>query len=125
MRKSLSLGLALAATWAVAIPATGQEKIELNVLYAGTPESTRTADFVGFLRDHFTTVGTTSYTNFKASEADAFDVVIFDCEIRPQPGRIGLEPRPKLPEDFNRASVMIGGPGTLLAEGFQSKIDWL
>ena len=125
MRKTLALGLTLTATWAVATPATSQEKIALDVLYAGTPDSAWTADFVGFLREHFSTVGTTSYTNFQAEEANPYDVVIFDCEIRPQPGRIGLEPRPKLPEDFNRASVMIGGPGTLLAESFKSKIDWL
>jgi hypothetical protein len=125
MRTALSLGITLAASWALAIPALAQDKLDLRVLYAGTPDSARTADFMGFLREHFTTVGTTSYTNFRAEEADPYDVVIFDCEIRPQPGRIGLEPRPKLPDTFNRASVMIGGPGTLLAESFKSKIDWL
>tara|TARA_R110002072_G_scaffold25443_6_gene85216 strand:+ start:176686 stop:177075 length:390 start_codon:yes stop_codon:yes gene_type:complete len=104
---------------------TDSARIDLAVLVTGIPDSDRLADFERFLGQHFTKVGTASYSKFRAEQADGYDVVLFDCEVRPQPGRIGLRPAPELSPDFARASVMISGAGALLAERkFESKIDW-
>tara|TARA_R110002096_G_scaffold60508_13_gene150867 strand:- start:159 stop:548 length:390 start_codon:yes stop_codon:yes gene_type:complete len=104
---------------------TDSARIDLAVLVTGIPDSDRLADFERFLGQHFTKVGTASYSKFRAEQADGYDVVLFDCEVRPQPGRIGLRPAPELSPDFARASVMISGAGALLAgRKFESKIDW-
>lgn len=100
------------------------EKIDLRVLMTGREEGTRRAEFVDFLRLHFKKVGAVSYSDFKPSDADGYDVVVFDAEIVPEPGRIGLPRRPQLPEDFARASVLVSGGGAGLARGLKIKTDW-
>jgi hypothetical protein len=117
---------ALAAVWcAGAAVADPDGKINLRVLYAGRPGDARTAEFVAFLGQHFTKVGEASYSDFEPKMADGYDVVLFDAAREPVPNRIGLPPKPKLPPDYDRASVLIGGAGVMAVEPFKPKLDWL
>jgi hypothetical protein len=103
----------------------GDAKIKLRVLYAGVPGDARTVEFVAFLEKHFTKVGQASYSQFQPKMADGYDVVLFDAEPKPTPGHIGLPSSPNLPEDYDRASVLIAGAGVLAVRQLQTKIDWL
>ena len=118
----------------IALPAQGLEsestleaarqKSDLRILVTGIVGSERLERYAEFLRGEFKTVGTTSYSKFRPEQAAAFDVVIFDCEYRPTPGRIGLPPSPKLPKDYDRASVFVSGAGSLIGRALKTKIDW-
>jgi hypothetical protein len=117
---------ALCAVWcADAASADPADKINLRVLYAGRPGDARTAEFVAFLGQHFTKVGEASYSDFEPKMADGYDVVLFDAARERVPNRIGLPPKPKLPPDYNRASVLIGGAGVMAVEPLKTKFDWL
>jgi hypothetical protein len=131
-------GSLLAALMALAVMAPTvrpAEKIALNVLYAGNPDSPRTKDFVAFLRQHFVKVGETSYEKFKPDEAKGYDVVVFDWTSiypRDKNGKINQNltsldsPKaPPLGREFDRPAVLIGAAGGFLAGHFQLKIDWL
>lgn len=125
MLRSLTPWAALAMSVLAPSVLAQDARIDLRVLYAGTPDTERTEDFREFLSRHFVEVGTASFKNFEVSDADGFDVVLFDCDIRPTPGSIGVETPPTLPAGFDKASVLIGGAGALLAERQKLKIDWL
>ena len=129
MWKRILLAALLATAFgsrAVAVePVDTADKIKLRVLYAGVPGEVRTADFVAFLEKHFTKVGQAGYSQFQPKMADEYDVVIFDAEPKPTPGHIGLPKRPSLPQDYNRASMLMSGAGVLAVRSMQPKIDWL
>jgi hypothetical protein len=93
-------------------------KINLRVLFAGKPGDARSKAFVGFLEEHFTKVGQASYSDFQPAMADQYDVVVFDS-----PASQGAAP--KLPANFNRASVLISGAGVRAIEPVKAKLDWL
>ena len=124
----LSVALALAAgvlpTQETARAVADDKKIDLAVLYVGSPDGPRTADFVAFLSSHFIRVGKTVYATFRAEEADPFDVVVLDVEMHPSENSIGIGPQPKLPPDYARATVLVNGPGVIVARQLGSKIDW-
>ena len=113
---------------ALAAPAqfdTAPEKVDLAVLYVGSEGGDRTADFVRFLDAHFIKVGTAVYPTFDANQADPYDVVVLDVEMRPTKNSIGIGPQPTLPPDYARATVLVNGPGVIVAERqLKSKIDW-
>jgi hypothetical protein len=50
----------------------------LSVLYAGPPASDPMEEFGSFLKANFKKVATCDFENFVRSDADGFDVVIFD-----------------------------------------------
>jgi len=109
-----------------AVPAPVLEKLPQRVLYAGTADSERTRQFVALLGEHFAAAAFADYSAFDPASADGFDVVIFDAEVRPTETTIGLPmSRPELPEDWDRPSVLIGAGGVMVAESFESKLDWL
>ena len=121
----LTSALSAQEAWKADGPAAdGQGKIDLRVLVTGVPQSARLEDFRKFLSARFRVVETTSYSAFVPKQADEFDVVVFDAEIKPQPGRIGLPKPPTLPEDFARASVLVSGGGAILARPLGLKTDW-
>jgi hypothetical protein len=106
--------------------ASDARRIPLRVLYAGSPEGARTADFLAFLRDEFSVVGQTSYPDFRPEEADAYDVVILDVEMHPTERSIGIGKQPTLPQDWSRATVLVNGPGVIIADRqLAAKLDWL
>ena len=117
------LGLLVLATPTLAQSVT-RPKIDLRVLVTGVPGSERLKDFHKFLREEFRVVGTTSYSDFREQDARDYDVVVFDAEITPTPGRIGLPKRPDLPRDFARASVLVAGGGAILARLLGLKTNW-
>jgi len=119
--------VALGAVWCAGVQAADPPaKINLRVLYAGRPGDARTAEFVAFLGQHFTKVGEVSYSDFEPKTADGYDVVIFDAASkRTTPNSLGLPKRPKLPPDYDRASVLIGGAGVMAVMPLQPKLDWL
>ncbi|MEO0479702.1 MAG: hypothetical protein AAF196_09500 [Planctomycetota bacterium] len=115
--------LPLEAAAAAAAPQT--DKVDLAVLYVGSDGGPRTEDFVRFLGEHFATVGSAVYPRFEASQANDYDVVILDAEMKPTDGSIGIGPQPQLPEDYDRATVLVNGPGVIVADRqFESKIGW-
>ena len=91
----------------------------------GRPGDARTTEFVAFLGQHFVKVGEASYSAFEPKMADEYDVVLFDAAREKTTNTIGLPPRPKLPLDYDRASVLIGGAGVMAVMPLQSKLDWL
>lgn len=98
----------------------------MGVLYVGSAESRRTDDFVEFLNNHFTRVGTAIYPQFTPNDADPYDVVVLDAEMRPSKNSIGIGPQPQLPADYSRATILVNGPGVIVADRqLHAKLDWL
>lgn len=106
------------------VPASGA-KISLRVLYAGVPAAPRTTEFVAFLEKHFAKVGQAPYSQFTPKMAEGYDVVIFDAEAKPTDSSIGLPKAPKLPMDYDRATVLVAGAGVMAVLPLKTKIDWL
>ena len=122
------------ALMACGIPARADEAIALKVLYAGNPGSERERDFVSFLQEHFVKVGKADYQTFTEDQAKGYDVVIFDwTSIYPRynDGKIKKElnglkspTAPRLPEQYDRPTILIGAAGGFLAMQLRLKIDW-
>ena len=106
------------------LPAQATDKIDVAVLVTGRDDGARRDDFAAFLRLHFARVGTASYSDFTATDAEGYDVVVLDAEVRPQPGRIGLPPMPQLGDDYARATVLVQGAGAIVGDRAERKIDW-
>jgi len=119
----LLCGLLAAVTPAQA-PAAADPKVSLDVLYVGSKDGARTPDFVAFLQQHFRRVNTAVYRDFQATDADPYDVVVLDVEMQPKENSIGIGPQPVLPAGYARATVLVNGPGVIVAEKLGSKIDW-
>jgi hypothetical protein len=96
------------------------EKIGLRILYAGQPGSDREQDFLGFLGDHFATVGTADFSKFAEAQAKDFDVVILDWD-----GKDIRAPLPNLSQDYARATVTVGVPGGILCSRLGLKTGYL
>ncbi len=111
-----------------------EEPMGLKVLYAGNPGSAREKDFVKFLGEHFAEVGTAHYSQFAEADAEGYDVVIFDWtsiyprdedgKIKKEFDRLNSPTPPKLPEDFDRPSILIGAAGGYVAMPLKLKLDW-
>jgi len=90
----------LAATGLVTV----QQRIALNVLYAGNPSSSRTTDFVDFLTFHFERVETIDLAKLTEKDAQRFDVVLLDHDTE-------RHPRPKFSDTYGVPTVTIGDAG--------------
>lgn len=123
----LSLALvALPFAQDAAATAPSPAKLPQRVLYAGTKDAERSRQFLDLLGEHFAAVEFADYSAFAPARADDFDVVIFDADVQPTERSIGLpSSRPQLPADWDRPSVLIGAGGVIVAEEFESKLDWL
>ncbi|WP_145188582.1 hypothetical protein [Planctomycetes bacterium Pla163] len=102
-----------------------REVLPQRVLYAGSPDCERSRQFMALLGEHFAAVEFTDYSGFTGAAADGFDVVVLDADVRPTERSIGLPRRPELADDYDRATVLIGAGGVIVAERFESKLDWL
>ncbi|PQO46425.1 hypothetical protein [Blastopirellula marina] len=135
LRSIISLIIPLiGAAWLLAeepLP-IGPKPETLRVLYAGDPDSERMVDFREFLEKHFAKVETTHYSQVSQEQAEKFDVVICDWSTalrRDKTGRVirsdfNKPPEvPKLPENFDIPTVLIGGPGTAVANRFHLVLD--
>jgi hypothetical protein len=128
--------LTLAAAFAFASSARADEPFPLKVLYAGNPGSDREKDYTSFLEKHFAKVGMTDYQKFTEDQARGYDVVIFDWTSiypRDKDGQIKKEfnglnspTPPKLTEQYDRPTILIGAAGGFVAVAFPGlKINWL
>ncbi|MHC4395666.1 MAG: hypothetical protein ACYS1A_08415 [Planctomycetota bacterium] len=98
----------------------GTEKIDLQILYVGHPNSSREKDFVQFLAEHFTQVKTGDLNEFKEDQANGFDVIILDYDGE------GLKaPRPKLSSEYTRPTVTVGVAGARICSGMSLKTGYL
>lgn len=73
-------------------------------------------EFESFLKTHFPEVATTDTSKFTESQANGFDVVIFDwTRTMDDSGRLRSEWRiqnpPRLSQEFSRPAVLIGETG--------------
>lgn len=109
----------------VASHAPAADKQPLRVLYCGDPGSPREAEFVAFLNQNFENVATGSFTRFKPSDADNFDVVILDWSRLYTPAGLRLPQRPILPPSYDRPTILVGGAGGTLGGELHLKLDWL
>jgi hypothetical protein len=96
------------------------EKIELRVLYAGHPKSSREEDFVGFLDRHFVKIGRTDLAEFKEEQAQGYDVVILDYD-----GAGFNSPLPRLSRDYIRPTVTMGVTGARVCDSLNLKPGYL
>jgi hypothetical protein len=126
--------LAWAALVALGPQSRADEPFPLKVLYAGNPDSDRQKDFTAFLGKHFAQVGTSDYSKFKESDAKGYDVVIFDWtsiyprdengKVKETIDRMNSPTPPKLSDDYDRPTILIGAAGGYLAQQLRLKIDW-
>ena len=78
------------------------EKIALNILYMGQPESARANDFARFLREHFTKVEVMDAAKFDPAQTAGCDVVILDYDSAA---------KLKLPPDYSKPTLLQGVNG--------------
>ena len=133
-RAALAAALVTLLTTSSLAANDGAQRIEWKVLYAGNPDSERTKDFEGFLKEHFVRVGTTDYSAFRESEADGYDVVIFDwTSIYPRDadgkidysrGSTSSPNPPQLTREFSRPAILIGAGGGSLCNRLNIAINW-
>jgi hypothetical protein len=85
------------------------EKISLNILYMGQPNSARANDFAQFLREHFAKVEVMDAAKFEPAQTAPYDVVILDYD----PATRGLARLAKLnlPADYAKPTVLEGSFG--------------
>ena len=103
MHRLAALAIGVAAMCASGVArADTTEKIALNILYMGEPESARAKDFAQFLGDHFTKVEVMDAANFDPAQTAPYDVVIFD------PAAKQLARFAKLPADYSKPTVLEG-----------------
>jgi len=87
-------------------------------------------EFESFLKKHFSEVATADTSKFTESQADGFDVVIFDwTRTMDDSGRLRSEWRiqnpPRLSQTFSRPAVLIGETGGRVTTELKLKLDWL
>lgn len=114
----------------LSIPAFSADPIQLKVIYSGNPGTERAVEFESFLKQHFSEVAVTNTSKFTESEADNFDVVIFDwTRTMDDTGRLRREWRianpPRLSESFSRPALLIGETGGRVTSELKLKLDWL
>ena len=95
-------------------------KIKLRILCTTSPKEGRTDDFVTFLNKHFIKVATTDYESFQEEQAQDFDVVIIDYGMR-RPGT----PTPHLTQNYSRATITMGVPGSMVCRRLNLKPGYL
>lgn len=112
--KPFSVTLALFATCLLAVTNShAADLANLRVLYIG---SERADDYVGFLKDHVRQVDAKSRADFRPSDAEAFDVVLFDWpqseetrEMRKLASPLGTR------DEWKKPTVLLGSAGLNLA----------
>jgi hypothetical protein len=90
-----------------------EKKIELRVLYLGSPDSERGKSYTAFLRDHFTNVTALPRMGFDPAKADKADVVILDWAQSERSEQTELPLGAKA--SWNKPTVLLGSAGLLLA----------
>jgi hypothetical protein len=102
---ALAVGIALMCVSGMA-RAESAEKISLNILYMGQPESARANDFARFLGEHFAKVEVMDVAKFAPSQTEGYDVVILDYD--PASRDLGELSKLNLPADYSKPTVLEG-----------------
>jgi hypothetical protein len=100
---AVGVGMMCVSGMARAEPA---EKISLNILYMGQPDSARANDFAQFLRAHFAKVEVMDAAKFEPAQTAPYDVVILDYD--PASRDLGKLAKLKLPADYAKPTVLQG-----------------
>ncbi len=126
--------LIIAALIAFSSVSRAEDLIATKVLYAGNPGSDREKEFATLLGKHFTKVVATDYRTFKESDANNYDVVIFDWtsiysrdkngKIQEEIGTLNSPKPPQLSELYDRPTILIGAAGESVVRPLRLKIDW-
>ena len=110
--------------------ARAEEVAPLNVLYAGNPGSPREAEFVELLQNNGAAVGKIRLTDVTKEAAANYDVVILDWTSVMGKGADGqpsldMPPIPKLSDDYDRPTILIGAVAGHYGNTNKLKISWL
>jgi hypothetical protein len=105
---ALAVGIVLMCVSGTA-RAESAEKIALNVLYMGQPESARANDFARFLGDHFAKVEVMDVEKFDLAQTAGYDVVILDYD--PASRALTRLSKLKLRADYSKPTVLEGAFG--------------
>jgi len=104
---------------ALCVPGTARaapaEKISLDILYVGKPDSARASDFAQFLREHFTKVEVADAAKFDAAQAAPHDVVILDYD---------RAAKLKLPADYATPTVLEGVSGAHIGSSLGLRLGY-
>ena len=123
----------LALILALAFPSTdlGAAR-DLKILYAGAPDSPRTASFERFLEQWFEQVDTIPLVNLTPKRAEPYDVVVADWKRRyteNDEGKYRFDSSTahgaSLDDSFTKPIVMIGAVAGELFRASQPKVGWL
>ncbi len=92
------------------------QKINLAVLYVGTPSTPRAQAYLHFLTQHFRQAAVAQRMGFRAEQARPYDVVLLDWsqDERPTKPTSPLGSR----ESWGKPTVLLGSAGLLLAEAW-------
>ena len=97
-------------------------KINLRILYAGMPGTARQKDVVSFLDKHFAAVNSVDFSTFTEQQAQGSDVVILDKDGIQWASRGGNPLSDlKLPQNYRRATLALGIPGSFLYDRMDLK----
>ena len=118
---ALAVGVAVMCVSGMA-RAEPAEKISLNILYMGQPDSARANDFAQFLREHFAKVEVMDETKFDVAQTIPYDVVILD--YNPTSKDIGKLPGIKLPADYSKPTVLQGHLGASVGASLDLRLSW-
>jgi len=109
-------------------------KIDLRVLYAGRPGSTREKEFLELFGAHFVKTAAIDVKKVTTTAAADWDVVVMDwSDIYPRDDKGKIiqnstklnTPQAQLPEGFSRATVMMGSVAGSVHRRQGLKLDWL
>ncbi len=93
------------------------EKIDLKVLFAGDPETTRTKDFVDFLGQHFSQVSFCEVSKYNEDDSTGHDVILLDSESF----RTRIS---GLTKDGGRPTMLIGAFGGMTGSRLQVRTNY-
>ncbi len=95
-------------------------KLDINILYAGLPETDRAKDFMGFLGKYFKAVTFTDFNAFDENKTAGYDIVILDHD-----GEAFRAKLPKISKKYSRATITMGVPGAFICSRLSLKTSYL
>ncbi|KPK75385.1 MAG: hypothetical protein AMJ79_11350 [Phycisphaerae bacterium SM23_30] len=109
--------------------APAAEKIKMEILYVGQPDTDRAKSFVKLLSDNFSKVEMLNQEEFKAEKTTEFDVVVLDyvrarrprgeqAAQRAQGAQRARAPGLQLPEGYSKPTIVFGSFGVQQARAW-------
>lgn len=106
-------------------PTSQPSRQPITVLYAGELGTPRAKDFVSFLEERFTKVGTIASAELLAKGAEGYDVVVADGTTDMANGRLHFGGCTKIefPPEWRKPTILIASAGRAVEK--TTKIGWL